>query len=298
VTRVAAVDLGTNSTRLLVADVENGDILEVERYSTVTGLGRGVDGAGELQPAAVGRVRDCLSGYRETIERLGAERTLAFATSAVRDAANGDAFLTELTRDFGFESRLLAGREEAALMFRGVASGATIDEGTLLVDIGGGSTELVLGGSSGVRFSTSLQAGSVRMTERHLHSDPPIEAELEACAGDVRDLLPTLEASRAIGVAATVKTAVALFLGLSTYDRARIHGRRITTAGLDDVYERLASLSVAGRRGVPALEPERAPVIVGGLVVLREVLGAYSLDGIEASDRDILHGAVLVAAES
>jgi exopolyphosphatase/guanosine-5'-triphosphate,3'-diphosphate pyrophosphatase len=134
------------------------------------------------------------------------------------------------------------------------------------------------------------------MTERHLHADPPTEDELEACAADVRALLPTLSARDAIGVAATVKTAVAIHLGLPRYDRARIDRHRITRDGLDAVLDRLAALPLAERRHVPALEPDRAPVILGGLVVLREVLSAYDLESIEASDRDILHGVALTAA--
>jgi exopolyphosphatase/guanosine-5'-triphosphate,3'-diphosphate pyrophosphatase len=295
-TRVAAIDLGTNSTRLLVADVLAGEIVELERASTITRLGERVDETGRLQPTAIRRIWTCLDGYAAIIRRYDVERTLVIATSSVRDAENGGTFLFELNRDFRFETRVLTGDEEAELMFRGVRSDRQLAGGTLLVDIGGGSTELVLGGPEEISFSTSLQAGSVRMTERHLHTDPPTSAELEACSTDVRRLLPPLSTPDAIGVAATVKTAVAIDLGLEKYDRERIHGQRIATAGVREVLQRLAALPLAERSRIPALEPARAPVIVGGLVILHEILDAYDLPAIEARDRDVLHGAALAAA--
>jgi exopolyphosphatase/guanosine-5'-triphosphate,3'-diphosphate pyrophosphatase len=298
VTRVAALDLGTNSTRLLVADVTDDRVVEVERRSTVTALGEGVDETGSLQPAAIRRVRTCLETYSARITTLGARRTLAVATSAARDASNGPAVMAEIGHDYGFEVRILTGIEEAELMVRGVSSGRPLAEGTLLVDIGGGSTELVLTGPAGVASAASIQAGSVRMTERHLRSDPPTAEELAACAADVRSLLPDLEASEAVGVAATVKTAAAIDLGLADYDRGRIDGHRLDRAAAGAILFRLASLPLEERRRVPALEPARAAVIVGGLVVLREVLERYGIAAIEASDRDLLHGAALSIAES
>ena len=182
-------------------------------------------------------------------------------------------------------------------MYRGVTAGRPPLEDTLIVDIGGGSTELVLGANGGPRASTSLDIGCVRLTERFLHSDPPSDAELEAAAGHVRSLLPRYEARDAIGVAGTVTTLAALDLGLEEYDPARTHGHRISRDAVDRELTRLASMSLAERLGVPGLEPGRAPVIVAGLVVLREVLDAYGLGEVEASERDILHGAAFAAAE-
>jgi exopolyphosphatase/guanosine-5'-triphosphate,3'-diphosphate pyrophosphatase len=184
VTRVAAVDLGTNSTRLLVADVEDGSVHEVVRRSVVTGLGEGVDARRRLLPVPIARVRNVLSDFRRELERLGAERTLAVATSAVRDAENGEAFLGEVEWSYGFVTRLLSGDEEAALTRRG--AGVT-DERTLLVDVGGGSTELSADG-----FLVSLDVGSVRLTERFLRRDPPAPEELAAAAAHVEDQLPAL----------------------------------------------------------------------------------------------------------
>src|SRR5207302_7790046 len=161
VTRVAAIDLGTNATRLLVADVEDGLVQEIVRRTKITRLGEGVDARRRLLPVPIARVRNTLTDYRREAERLGAERTLAVATSAVRDAENGEAFLGEVEWSYGFKTRLLSGDEEAELTFRGVGTGRTLDAQTLVIDLGGGSTELVVGGPEGIAFHTSLDLGSV-----------------------------------------------------------------------------------------------------------------------------------------
>jgi exopolyphosphatase / guanosine-5'-triphosphate,3'-diphosphate pyrophosphatase len=295
--RVAAVDLGTNSTRLLVADVADGQIEEVSRRLTITRLGEGVDRRRRLLPAPIARVRNCLADYRRELEQLGAEQTLAIATSAVRDAENGEAFLGEIEWSYGFETRLLAGTDEAAMMIRGVTSGRAALDDVLVVDIGGGSTELVLTTAGEVAFSTSLDVGCVRITERFLPSDPPSRPELAAAGGYVRSLLPALDAKSAIGVAGTVTTLATLDLGDAEYDPARTHGHRLPLASVERQLERLAAMTTVERLAVPGIEPGRAPVIVAGIVVLREVMTAYELDEIEVSERDILHGAALAAAE-
>ena len=289
--RVAAVDLGTNTTRLLVADVDGDRLEEVHRESRITRLGQGVDARRRLLPVPIARVRNVLADYRRTLELLGAERTLAVATSAVRDAENGEAFLGEVEWSYGFTTRLLRGDEEALLTRRGVDPAP----GTLVVDIGGGSTELIVDD-----FHVSLELGSVRHTERFLHGDPPPPRELDECARAVRTLLGervTVSAERAIGVAGTVTTLAALDLGLAEYDRERVHGHRLTRDGARTQLERLASLPLAERRGLPAMEPERAPVIVAGAVILAETLDNFGLDAIEVSEHDILDGAALAAAE-
>jgi len=297
VTRVASVDLGTNSTRLLVADVEGDRLDEIVRRLTITRLGEGVDERRRLLPLPITRVRNCLTDYRRELESLGAERTLAIATSAVRDAENGEAFLGEIEWSYGFTTRLLEGDEEAALMYRGVTAGRPPLEDTLLVDIGGGSTELVLGTDGGPVASTSLDVGCVRVTERFLATDPPAPTELAAAAAHVRSLLPAYEARAAIGVAGTVTTLAALDLGLAEYDPERTHGHRLARASVERELERLAGLTLEERTKVPGIEPGRAPVIVAGIVVLREILRTYGLAEIEVSERDILHGAALAAAE-
>ena len=287
--RVAAIDQGTNTTRLLVADVDDGRLTEVLRRSEITRLGEGVDERHRLLPVPVARVRNCLTEYRREAEQLGAERTLFVATSAVRDAENGEAFLGEVEWSYGFTTRLLSGDEEAELMLRGVGA---IEAGTLVVDIGGGSTELVTPDSR-----TSLDVGSVRLTERFLHADPPTGYELEACSQYVRALLPQLDVSSAVGVAGTITTLAALDLGLEEYDSQRVDGHDLSLAGVERQLARLAALPLAERREVPALEPERAPVIVAGAVIAREVLAAYGLDAMKVSEHDILDGIALAAAE-
>lgn len=296
-TRVAAVDLGTNSTRMLVADVEDGRISEVVRRLRITRLGEGVDESRLLLEAPMARVRAVLGEYRRELEALGAARTLLVATSAVRDAGNGAAFLSRLERDFGVVAHLLGGDDEALLTFRGVTAGRELQGETLILDVGGGSTELVVGGPGGVSFHTSLDVGCVRMTERFLASDPPARAELEACAAHVRSLLPSFEIKAAIGVAGTVTTLAALDLGLAEYDPERIHGHVLTPRAVERELELLVSLPLERRRELPGLEPARAPVIVAGVVIVREVLARYGLRSLEASERDILHGAALAAAE-
>jgi exopolyphosphatase/guanosine-5'-triphosphate,3'-diphosphate pyrophosphatase len=277
VTRVAAVDLGTNSTRLLVADVEDGAVEEVVRRTVVTRLGEGVDARRRLSPVPVARVRNVLSDFRREAEALGAERTLAVATSAVRDAENGEAFLGEVEWSYGFATRLLSGDEEAELTRAGVGRVAA---GTLLLDVGGGSTELVAGDSH-----TSLDIGSVRLTERHLHGDPPTADELSAAAAAVQALLPPLEVRDAVGVAGTVGQ-LALLVGSGTMRRSEI----------DALVDRLAAMTVEERRALAGLDPARAPVIVGGALIVREVLHRYDLDEIAFSVRDLLDGAALAAA--
>jgi exopolyphosphatase/guanosine-5'-triphosphate,3'-diphosphate pyrophosphatase len=302
VSRVAAVDLGTNSTRLLVADVGNG-VEELDRRMTITRLGEGVDEGGRLLPGSIERVVACLREYRATIEALGAAPTLAVATSAVRDAGNGREFLERIRNELGFETRLLTGEEEALLTFRGVTIGRALAGDTAVVDIGGGSTELLLGDRGGVGFHVSLDMGCVRLTERFLRSDPPTAGELEACARAARDLLAKrvpedvrAAPEAAIGVAGTITTLATLDLGLPTYDPDRIHGHVIPAASVRAQLERLAALPLAERREVSGLEPERAPVIVAGAVIADEVLRFFGLAEIEASERDILDGAALEAA--
>jgi exopolyphosphatase/guanosine-5'-triphosphate,3'-diphosphate pyrophosphatase len=278
--RVGIVDLGTNSTRLLVADVDDGRVEEVGRRGQITRLGEGVDERRKLLPLPIARVRNVLSDYRRELERLGAERVLAIATSAVRDAENGEAFLGEIEWSYGFTTRLVTGDQEAELTLRGVATDRLLAGGTLVLDVGGGSTELIT-----TSQRTSIDVGSVRLTERHLHSDPPARGELEAAAREVRELLPPLEPEAAIGVAGTI-TSLAALAGRPQLSREAVERQ----------LERLASLPLAERRELPGLEPERAPVIVGGAVIVREVLDRYGLDALEVSERDLLHGAALEAA--
>jgi exopolyphosphatase/guanosine-5'-triphosphate,3'-diphosphate pyrophosphatase len=280
--RVAAVDLGTNTTRLLVADVVDGRLdAELHRETRITRLGEGVDTRRRLLPVPVARVRNALSDYRRTAEALGAERVLAVATSAVRDADNGEAFLGEIEWSYGFTARLVTGDEEAQLTRRGARPGA----GELLLDIGGGSTELILDD-----FHVSLPMGAVRFTERH-------GEDVERLAAEATALLPDLEPRGAVGVAGTVTTLAALDLDLQEYDGARVDGHRLSRDAARTQLGRLAALPLEERRRVPALEPERAPVIVAGGAILLATLERYALAEIRVSERDILDGIALAAAE-
>jgi exopolyphosphatase/guanosine-5'-triphosphate,3'-diphosphate pyrophosphatase len=291
--RVAAVDLGTNTTRLLVADVDHGLVEDLVRREAITRLGESVDRRRILLPTAIARVRNVLVDYRREAEALGAERVLAVGTSAVRDADNGEALLGEIEWSYGFTTRLLDGGDEAELMMRGVATGRSIGVGTLVVDIGGGSTELVIPATDRIEWALSTEAGSVRLTERFLESNPPTHDELEACALHVRSLLPHLQVHAVIGVAGTVTTAARVELG----GAESVHRHRLSLASVEQVLGMLAALPLEERARVPGLEPARAPVIVAGLVVLREILARYALTEIEVSERDLLHGVALAAAE-
>jgi exopolyphosphatase / guanosine-5'-triphosphate,3'-diphosphate pyrophosphatase len=226
------------------------------------------------------------------------------ATSAVRDAENGEAFLGEIEWSYGFATRLLTGHDEALMMYRGVTAERDLDDGTVIIDIGGGSTELVAGGADGVRWHDSLDIGSVRLTERFLHSDPPTREELDECAQAVRALLTERvpdeireSVGAAIGVAGTITSIAALALGLEEYDRERVHGSQLTKDALAQQLDRLAAVPVSERRTMRPLDPERAPVIVAGAVIARETLSFFGLDVLEISERDILDGAALAAAE-
>ncbi|HEY5160507.1 MAG TPA: Ppx/GppA phosphatase family protein [Gaiellaceae bacterium] len=301
---VAAIDIGTNTTRLIVAEVAGSKLEELERRTVITRLGEGVDKSGLLSADGIERVHKTLSDYSEIVERLGASPTLVVATSAVRDASNGIEFLGEIERQYGFKVRLLSGSEEALLAFRGATNGRSLMRSVLVVDIGGGSTELVLGDAGGPSFHVSLDIGAVRLTERYLHSDPPTTAELEHCAAAVRELLldripaGVLQApTAAIGNAGTITTIAALDQNLPVYDRELVHGYLVTRQAVHEQLARLAALPLSERRQVPALEPERAPVIVAGAIVCRELLDVFALDTIEASELDILDGAALRAAE-
>src|SRR5947207_514429 len=229
--RVAVVDIGTNSTRLLVADVEDGRISQLERRSTVTRLGRGVDTSHQLSAEAIEDVCDTVGEYIATYEPLQPDLVTAIATSAVRDADNSSAFIAELRERFALNARILEGAEEARLTYRGACAERQPVDGTLVVDIGGGSTELVVGSGPEMTYFASLQVGVVRHSERHLKSDPPAAAELEALANDVRDRI-FAELARAdffqvregIAVAGTPTSLAAIEQELDPYDPEKVHG--------------------------------------------------------------------------
>src|SRR3954452_4411500 len=299
--RVAVIDVGTNSTRLLVADVDGGRLSPLERRSTVTRLGRGVDLFGHLASEAIEDVCMAIGGCIGMIEELGAETIDVIATSAVRDADNGSAFVAELRERFALSARVLDGEEEARSTYLGATAEAPPSEPTLVVDIGGGSTELVVGQGSEVSFHDSLQAGVVRHSERHIASDPPTASELEALATDVRGLIEDslgagVEAHRGIAVAGTPTSLAAIELGLEPYDPSRVHGHILALPSIQRMLSQLASVPLAERVEIPGMHPDRAPTIVAGVVILVEVMRAFGLEEIRVSEHDILYGTAITAS--
>jgi exopolyphosphatase / guanosine-5'-triphosphate,3'-diphosphate pyrophosphatase len=303
--RVAVVDIGTNSTRLLVADVDDGEVSEHLRRSTVTRLGRGVDTSGQLAADAIEDVCQTVAEYIALYEPLEPAVVTAIATSAVRDAENSGAFLAELRERFALNARLLEGAEEARLTYLGACAGRSAVDGTLVVDIGGGSTELVVGSGPEVRFYASLQAGTVRHTERYLKSDPPAAGELEELAEDVRRLIFSelagadfFNVREGIAVAGTPTSLAAIDQQLDPYDPERVHGYRLSLESVQRMFSMLSSKTLEERLQVTGLHPGRAPTIVAGVVVLIQVMRAFGLREIEVSEHDILYGAALEAARS
>jgi exopolyphosphatase/guanosine-5'-triphosphate,3'-diphosphate pyrophosphatase len=301
--RVAVIDIGTNSTRLLIADVESPAVYEVERRTTVTNMGRGVDHTATICSDAIEDVCGVIADYKACYEEMGADRVMAIATSAVRDAVNGEAFIAELRERFELDARMLTGGEEARLTYLGATAHRPEADPTLVFDIGGGSTELIVGTGRDVGFHTSLQAGTIRHSERHLISDPPDPHELEDLAADIRNLIeraiaaqPDDRPTRAIAVAGTPTSLAAIDQGLEPYDPDRVHGYHLGLKRVQRMLSRLSALPLAERLRVPGLHPGRAPTIVTGTVILVQVMRAFGLQEIEVSELDILHGSALSAS--
>jgi exopolyphosphatase / guanosine-5'-triphosphate,3'-diphosphate pyrophosphatase len=297
------IDLGTNSSRLLVAEVEDNTVTELARHTRITRLGEGVDASGRLSDAAMERVFEVLAGYRRDIDRHGATEVVAVATSAVRDAANGHEFRAQLRERFGIEARTISGEEEARLTFAGATAALDSGGSTLVLDIGGGSTEFVTGQPGAEPdFHVSTRLGAVRQTERHLPDDPPTTEQLDRLAAEVRQTIAgeVPEAVRSgsgagIAVAGTATSVAAIELELEPYDRERVEGHPLRRAPTERILARLAALPVAERREVTGLHPDRAPTIVAGVCILLEAMKAFGLDSMAASEADILHGAALAA---
>jgi exopolyphosphatase/guanosine-5'-triphosphate,3'-diphosphate pyrophosphatase len=292
--RVAAVDIGTNSTRLLIAEGTK----EIARESIVTRLGEGVDRSGRLGDEAQQRVLDVLAGFKR---KIGDATGAAVMTSAVRDADNGDEFGRRVEEALGFPARILSGDEEAQLTFAGATAQRDDDGPLLVIDVGGGSTELVIGCRDEVSFHVSTQIGVVRHSERHLHSDPPTTAELTELQDLVRAELEAVvpddhQVSQAIAVAGTPTQCAAIDLQLDRYDPARIEGHILTINTLRSQLERLSSLALEERRKTRGLDPARAPVIVAGIAILLEVVRCFGLNRVTASEHDILWGLALSTA--
>lgn len=309
--RLAAIDVGTNTTRLLAVEVLwDGAQHELDRRLIFTRLGEGVDARRRLAPAAIARTVAAIKHYSGQCAALGVSEVRIAGTSAVREAANREELRTAVREATGHDLEVIAGEEEAALSF----AGATQDLGPgryLVCDIGGGSTELALGsvsafgagmGGAVVERGVSLPLGVVRLTERHLHHDPPSEAQLAALENDVRGTLDAAGAAlpepagsppaTLIGVAGTVTSLAAITLGLPVYDPKAVHGSWLSTEQIEGLYRRLASIPRAERETIPSLPPGRADVIVAGCGILTGIVARWRFPGVRVSEKDILDGLV------
>jgi exopolyphosphatase/guanosine-5'-triphosphate,3'-diphosphate pyrophosphatase len=300
-TRVAAVDCGTNSIRLLVADLDpdTGGFSELDRRMEIVRLGQGVDRTGRLAPEALRRTLDVCRTYAEAVERHGARRLRFAATSASRDAENRDEFVRGVVDVLGVEPEVLTGEQEAELSFTGATrelASSTLERPFLVVDIGGGSTEFVLGDEH-VRASRSVDVGCVRLTERHGLSDRPTPEQVAAVREDVRAALdqaaravPLAESGTLVGLAGTVTTLAGIALELDVYDPAAIHHSRLTAAQVTRISETLLGSTHEERAAIPVMHPGRVDVINAGALILREVMERTGAGDVVVSEHDILDG--------
>jgi exopolyphosphatase / guanosine-5'-triphosphate,3'-diphosphate pyrophosphatase len=300
--KIAVVDIGTNSTRLLIAEIGDGRVVaEPERRSNVTRLGQGVDSAGRLADDAMQRVYDTLEQFREPIGREHPDRAVAVLTSAARDAANGQEFADTVRDRYALEPHILTGDQEAEFTFLGATSERDPEDRTptVVIDIGGGSTELVVGAAQQLSFHKSTQAGVVRQSERHLPSDPPTPAEMSALSQDVRRIMRDgvpkghRNAERGIAVAGTATQLAAIAQELEPYAPEKVHGYVLESDEIARLRDRLAALPLAERRRVRGLDPARAPTIVAGALILDQAMELFGLRAVEVSEHDILRGAAL-----
>jgi exopolyphosphatase/guanosine-5'-triphosphate,3'-diphosphate pyrophosphatase len=298
--RLAVIDLGSNSTRLLLAEGLGPGGARGERVTTVTGLRRGAAPDGTPAPEALARLDACLAGYAARIDAFAPGAVVAVGTSAVREAPDRSAVAGLLRDRLGVGLRVLTGEEEARAAFAGARLAAEGPGACLMVDVGGGSTELVRGGPEGPAGAVSLPLGSVRQTERHLAGDPPAADELDALRREARDLLRDGLAAvggsaPVVGVAGTVTTLAALELG--GHDPGRVHGHRLSRGAVERELARLAAMTAGARRDLPGMEHGRAEVIVAGAAIVAEALAAAGRGGLIVSERDLLDGVAMAAAD-
>ncbi|MFE7510401.1 Ppx/GppA phosphatase family protein [Streptomyces sp. NPDC057540] len=303
-TRVAGIDCGTNSIRLLVADLhpETGELVELDRRMTIVRLGQGVDRTGRLAPEALERTFAACREYAGIIEELGAERLRFVATSASRDAENRQDFVDGVVEILGVEPEVITGDQEAAFSFTGATGELRGDDRRLVVDIGGGSTEFVVGNTH-VEAARSVDIGCVRLTERHVRHDPPTAEEVAAIRADVRAALdlaagtvPIDTAETLVGLAGSVTTVAAIALGLPEYDSEKVHHARISAEQVAEVTERLLASTHDERAAIPVIHPGRVDVIIAGALVLREIVERVGAREVVVSEHDILDGIALSVA--
>jgi exopolyphosphatase/guanosine-5'-triphosphate,3'-diphosphate pyrophosphatase len=299
--RVAAIDCGTNSIRLLIADVdpERATLTDVDRRMEIVRLGQGVDTTGRLAPGALDRTLKALSGYAALIADRGAESVRMVATSATRDAANADEFARRVTGVLGTGPGVLTGDEEARLSFLGATAelGPSVPSPYLVADIGGGSTEFVLGAAGQVTSALSVNIGCVRMTERHLRDDPPSAAQIAAATADVdaaiaqaAAVVDAAQARTLAGLAGSVTTVAGIALDLPGYDAERLHHTRVPAAQVHEVTTRLLAQTRAERARIPVMHPGRIDVIGGGALILDRIMTRLNFTEVLVSEHDILDG--------
>jgi exopolyphosphatase/guanosine-5'-triphosphate,3'-diphosphate pyrophosphatase len=294
--RVAVVDVGSNSTRLFLCEGVGPGGPEGERTTTITGLRRGAAADGTVTAEALERLRECLAGYGDRIRGFGADQIVAVGTSAVRDAPNRPAIEEIVERELGAKLRVLSGAQEAELSYVGARLAVAGEEPVLVMDIGGGSTELVRGDANGPGAAVSMDVGAVRFTEAFLRDDPPTAEQVTALRNEVTELaIPTIVAlggpAPVIGVAGTMTSLAAIAYG--RYDPDVVHGSILAIDEVEEMAQRLAAMPLAERRHVPGLHPERATSIVAGALIACAVLRAAAADHVAVSERDLLDGAVL-----
>lgn len=301
--RVAVVDIGTNSTRLLIADVDpqTRQVIERDRRTTVTRLGQGVDHTGVLADDAMARVERALTEYRTAIDDNNVDAVTGVLTSAVRDARNGAEFTTHINDTYNIDARTITGDEEARLTYLGATDGRAEDDSSrVVIDVGGGSTELVVGHGADVDFHVSTQAGVVRQTERFIRTDPPRAEELQQLQAEAEEIFEGAvpqttrqQVQQGIAVAGTATSCAAILQELDPYDPAKVHGFRLLRAQCEMLLPRLAAMPLEQRRHVTGLHPDRAPAIVAGVILLIEAMRCFDLSEVEVSEHDILRGAAL-----
>jgi exopolyphosphatase/guanosine-5'-triphosphate,3'-diphosphate pyrophosphatase len=300
--RIGAIDIGSNSTRLLLADVEGGVISEISRQSIVTRLGDGVDKSGALNDAAIERVMDALEEYAGEMVLHHCDRIGGVATSAVREASNGEEFAEDVGARHGIPIDVIEGDREAQLTFLGASTGDALDAAgrSMVVDIGGGSTEFIVGADGELLFNVSTKLGAVRQSERWLQTDPPSKAEIQTLLDEaetiILDAVPAefrRDIANGIGVAGTPTVLAAVDQALEPFDPWKVHGYPITIEAAERLLDMLSGMPLEDRRKVPGLHPDRAPTIVAGAAILLSTLRAFGLDQVVVSEHDILYGIAL-----
>lgn len=299
--RVAAIDIGTNSIRLLKAEIIDGQLKSGNKSLNMTRIGEGVNETGRLSEAGMERSVLALKEFYQEAKAWGAEKVFALATSAVRDAENRSVFLKRVNDACGLEIEVISGDQEAKIGFLGVLAGVGSVEGKILViDVGGGSTELIVGDSNGICFAKSVNVGAVRMTGKHIKSDPvsnqehlAVESDIKAITESVLKKLKTYQITRAIGIGGTATTLGAMKLEMEAYDRFKIQNASVSLSEIHGMNEKLRRLSVEERKGLKGLQPKRADIILAGSMVIEHVLNSLDIDAMHISDFDNLEGCLM-----